>query len=285
MVTRTLVPTRLIIFLELVRGCNNKECPSWGSVCKYDGQHYMELKTISQIAEQLKEVLKDDPFEVVDLWTYGCGDSLDHPEIDKVLKRVRQDLGDSCKISMAIDSRRDILKGTWWTNLSKIKIIHKIPESFDWLSSAKKWSSLPIPMSHKLITNHITNDMWHIWKTSGFIEEMKAVPWHDIALGTDSPVFTKRSKMRFDPELPVVAEAYPGKPVRRMMISYDGSLRRCLISPTSYQTIKKLAFGKEDVCQTCFPLTGGELVKFHDDYISVTPSANCVSDGYYSPIE
>lgn len=276
---------RLIVFLELVRGCNNSDCPSWGDVCKYDGLRFMTKETLQKSIEEIRSTLEGEhPFQRVDLWAYGCGDSLEHPDMVVMLDMIKGGLGKYGVLSMAIDSRREVPSGDWYTHLDKIKIIHKQPEAFDWKYAASKWSMLPIPMSHKLITNHITEEMWWWWKNCGIAKELKAVPWHNVKLGTDNPEFIQRAKFTFDESVPVVAEAYPGLPVRRVMISWDGSLRRCLVSPTKHESIKSLILGKDDICETCFPLTGAELAKFCEDHVVVTPSASCVSDGYYSPI-
>jgi len=124
--------------------------------------------------------------------------------------------------------------------------------------------------------------MWKTWKEEDFITELKAVPWHDIQLGTDNPVFTKRGSIDFELGVPHKDGPYPGFPVRRAMISWDGSTRRCLIAPSEHDSIYNLITGPDIVCQTCFPLTGGGLAKFYDDCVITTPSANCVSDGYFS---
>jgi hypothetical protein len=277
-------PTRLIVFMELVRGCNNVDCPSWGVVCKYGTQKSMTMDTLKKVNSGIAEALdQPHPFEVVDLWTYGCGDSLDHPELPEMLKAVREDLGHLGKISMAIDSRRDMVEGNWWKYLDKVKIIHKLPDTFDWVSRAKYWSKLPIKMSHKLITNKLTNEMWDIWKNSGFITELKAVPWHDIELGTERPTLTKRNNIVCETGFPSAPGPYPGRPVRRAMINWDGSLRRCLVNGTQHISIKDLFLGDDEVCKECFPLTGGGLAKFYENQVTLTPSATCVSDGYFQP--
>lgn len=318
-------PKRLIVFLELVRGCNNSECPSWNVVCKQSDQQYMTSNMLSKISMNIKKTLStNNPFEIVDFWAYGNGDTLDHPNLVEMLKLLKTELGDYGRISMAIDSRRKMpghyCKGKivdhnspsrwllkcdtcgalfegvtsasrgswvedneWWKYLDKIKIIHKLPETFDWVSRAKEWSNIPIKMSHKLITNHLSNDMWKAWKTESFITELKAVPWHNIELGTDNPIFTQRESFTYDKDVPVNYGEYPGLPVRRSLIGYDGSLRRCLVSPTKYKKIKDLFLDGDDVCPKCWPLTGSELAKFYDDRLTITPSANCVSDGYFVP--
>jgi hypothetical protein len=319
-------PTRLIIFMELVRGCQNVDCPSWGVVCKYEEQTFVTSETLNASCQKIKEVLAHtNPFEVIDIWAYGCGDSLDHPHLCEMLSIMKSQLGDLGKMSMAIDSRREVpghfCKGAivdedlsrnrwlirchtcdqvfegvssnsqgawvadsmWYSYLDKIKIIHKKPEEFDWLARAKTWSALPITMSHKLITNRITGDMWDAWKHEPFLKELKAVPWHDIELGTSAPIFTKREKILCDTDVPSKEGPYPGRPVRRIMVNWDGSLRRCLVSPTQYSNLHDLILGEDRVCQTCFPLTGGGLAKFYEDHVLLTPSASCVSDGYFVP--
>jgi hypothetical protein len=278
-------PTRLIMFLELVRGCNNTECPSYGTVCKYGEQKYITENTINDIGKEFRTCLnKENPFEVIDIWAYGCGDSLDHPDLETMLKTVRNNFGDVGKISMAIDSRRTVPKQNNWVKyMDKIKIIHKIPESFDWIDRAKMWSQLPIQMSHKLITNHISTSLWNQYKNNPFITELKIVPWHDIELGTNNPTFTQRKSFTYDDSVPVILGEYTGRPVRRIMTCYDGSLRRCLVSPTNHQSLNDLILGADNVCRECFPLTGGQLAKFYDDHVKITNAVNCVSDGYFVP--
>jgi len=278
-------PTRLIMFLELVKGCKNAECPSFGTVCKQTEQRYMSLSTLLDIAKEVKSALKEkEPkFEVVDLWTYGNGDTFDHPAFQEMLQVVRL-LFPDFKLSMAIDSRRDCPEGDWWQYLDKVKMIHKLPETFDWLERARYWAHrVPIDMSHKLITNHLSSSMWKTWKKVVWVKELKAVPWHNIELGTDKPVFTQRETFTCDSDIPVENGPYPGRPVRRALIRHNGKPRRCLVSPTSHKTITKLLLGGDDVCPECWPLTGSELAKFYEDKIVITPSSNCVSDGYFTP--
>lgn len=278
--------TRLIVFLELVDGCKNKKCPSWGSVCTPRSQNFMSEETLNRVISEMKQVFDaKHPFEVIDLWTYGNGDSLDHPELEKMLWIIKKELGHYAKISMAIDSSRKNIACHWWRFMDKVKIIHKQPAS-DWIGRAYYWRGeidKHIPMSHKLITNHISKEMWDTWKRDSCLKELKAVPWHNIKLGTDNPIFTQRESFTFEPGVPVERGPYPGRPVRRSLIKWDGGLRRCLVSPTQKTTIKDLFLTKDDVCPTCWPLTGSELVKFYEDKIVVTSSANCVSDGYFIP--
>jgi len=121
-------PTRLIAFVELVRGCNNIDCPSFGTVCDYNGQQYMTENTLNEIINDFKQTLKEkNPFEVIDIWAYGCGDSLDHPNLTNILKLLKTSFDKIGKISMAIDCHRNIPNGDWYQYLDKIKIIHKIP--------------------------------------------------------------------------------------------------------------------------------------------------------------
>jgi hypothetical protein len=275
------------MFLELTRGCDNRACPSWGTVCDYPEVHFMKSEVLDRATTELHEVLDGEhPFEVVDVWAYGCGDSLDHPALGDMLHRIHDRLGDKGKLSLATDSRRSIPGGDWWRALDKIKVIHKQPDDYDWADAARRWSeALPgLPMSHKLIVSKITCKHWDTWRSQvvagGPITELKAVPWHDIPLGTDSPRFKPRVQITVEEGVPWRAEPYPGRPVRRVMIAWDGSLRRCLVCPTRHETVRDLVLGEDTICNTCFPLTGGNLVKFHDDYVSVTPSASCVSDGY-----
>jgi len=279
-------PTRLIVFLEVVNGCNNKECPSWGTVCPPREQKFMTPKVIWDLKAKMSKVFKkSNPFEIIDIWAYGNGDTLDHPNLTEMLQLIKSELGVFGKISTAIDSRRDIPKiHKWYISLDKIKIIHKLPETFNWIERAKYWATIPVKMSHKLITNKLTSQMWQIWGNgNGFITELKAVPFHNIVLGTDNPQFTQRDRFTWEKGLPAEYGPYPGRPVRRVLITWDGKYRRCLVSPTKHKTLEDLFLGGDEICYECFPLTGSELAKFYPDKVVITPSANCVSDGYFMP--
>lgn len=280
--------TRLIIFLELVEGCNNTLCPSWERVCSETnkgGQKFMSEGMLQKIINEINSTLsKKHDFEVVDLWLYGNGDTLDHPKLEEMFSYIKEKLQHPVKISMAIDSRRNILHGGWYKYFDKIKMIHKLPKTFNWVERAKLWAeALPIKMSHKLITNNLTVDMWEAWKGEDFIKELKAVPFHNIILGTKNPIFTQREKFTVGESVPFEYGNYPGRVVRRSLIKWNGKLRRCLVSPTKYETIEELFLNPDDICPTCWPLTGSELAKFYEDKIIITPSANCVSDGYFIP--
>ena len=71
---------RLIVFVELVRGCDNVKCPSWGKVCDYDGKYFMSKQTLLSAISQINQTANLG-FKKIDLWAYGCGDSLDHPAL------------------------------------------------------------------------------------------------------------------------------------------------------------------------------------------------------------
>jgi hypothetical protein len=198
-------------------------------------------------------------------------------------------MGHLGKISLATDSHRAVPAGDWWTYLDKVKVIHKQPESFDWETEAIRWAhTCGAPMSHKLIPKEggISKAMWDVWQRhlaqGGPITELKAVPWHDVHLGTETPKFTRRRQLIIGEGVPWREEAYPGRPVRRVMVTWDGSLRRCLVAPTQAPTLRDLVLGEDTLCHTCFPLTGGNLAKFYPDRVALTPSAACVSDGYLS---
>lgn len=274
---------RLILFIELVRGCNNTTCPSHGVICKFSRSQPMNLNVLSRAVGETGKVLAGEhSFGKVDIWPYGVGDTLDHPRLDEALGIVHAGLGRYGEVSMAIDSLRQIPSNTHWLhNMDKIKISHKAPETYDWEARAREWARLPIEMSHKLITNRITREIWEAWlrlSAEGVITELKAVPWHSIPLGEDDPPLTLRSKMQFDDGLPVVRIEYQGLPLHRAMICHDGSLRRCLVKPTEHTTIQHLLLGSDEFCKICFPITGGEMLKFYNERITVSGSSTCVSN-------
>ena len=278
---------RIILFLELVRGCRNKQCPSWGVVCPEVEQEVMTDETLAKVLPEIQRALRSSVFDRVDIWPYGCGDSLDHPRLADMLYEIRHALASLGRISMAIDSRRELKHGEWHTHLDKVKIIHKNQEEFDWFGRAKAWSQIlpEIEMSHKFVTNEISKATWNKWlDNQEFLQELKAVSFHNVVIGSDNPILNLRDTIKIASEVPVIVGPYPGMPVCRTMIRWDGSPRRCLIAPTSHKTIYDLITGEDDICKTCFPLTGTGLARFQSDQIYITPSATCVSDGYYRPI-
>lgn len=270
-----------IIFIELVHGCNQSKCPSWGTVCKYtDGMHFMSDHTLERVLDEI-ESCKDilNQFQKVDLWPYGNGDPVQHPQLSRMLKTIHERL--PYQISLSVDSNSFIPCGEFIKH-TRMKIMHKFPQN-GWLQTAERWNrEYGGQVQHGVITNNISYNLWQEIMQSGGQGIKKGrtfltIPFGGNQLPNELPTY-RRVSFEIDKRIPVERNLYSGSLAKRTMFKWDGSLRRCLVAGTTARTFRELLSGDVSLCAKCFADTGGELANFHKDKIIVEEFACCVSD-------
>lgn len=273
---------RLIVFVELVRGCDNTKCPSYGHVCDYDGKYFMSEETLLNAIAQINQTMSLG-FKKIDLWAYGCGDSLDHPDLGWMLRLIQKNLDDRIKVSMSIDSQRSFKDGLWWSFLDHIKIVHKNPPD-NWDVRAYEimsHSGYDIPIEHKLITRKVTRGIVHsAWRVLRFdnVPKVTASTLHDVPLGKERVDQIKRVPFKIDPSVMYSKAPYSGLMAKRAMFAYDGSLRTCLIETSTHGSLMSHLLA-DDACADCFKKMGSQLIQFGNESVHLMDLCNCVSDG------
>lgn len=274
-----------IIFIELVRGCDNFLCPSWGKVCSASSKmHYMSEETLGKILPQIldcQEVLYQ--YDKVDIWPYGCGDPTKHPEFKKMLAKIRTTLPEEWAMSLSVDSHSRISCGDF-AEYTRMKIMHKLPDkNGEWLERADWWNQeYGNQVQHGFITNTVSYKLWQDILSCGGMGTKKGRTFLTIPFGgTRSPdelPSYKRVNFRISNKIPVVRHLYTGALAKRTMFAWDGSLRQCLVAGTGKRTFRELLEEPVNRCARCFENTGGELINFLDDHVEVEEFACCVSD-------
>jgi len=275
---------RSITFIESVRGCNNKTCPSYKTVCNYGDFRFMSLETLRKVVDEIansEDVMSK--FDVVDIWPYGCGDPTQHPQLKEFVKIIRENLNDNYHYSMSIDSKSRV-RNDGWAEYCTPKIMHKFPDNEGkWLEDVEWWNNEygGKNVSHSFMFKHVSKKLFDEINNIESIRPIKGRGFHYVIFGSDTLAKDvsayDREEITYDPEINVKRELFPFGLACRSMFSWDGSLRKCLVAATTKKTFRDLVTESPFVCNNCFRNTGGEMIIIHDDYIQVYDFACCVS--------
>lgn len=273
---------RVMIFIELVDGCRNESCESFGTLCNISKS---EPKFMS---EDMLNIIIDDilhnshiALNRVDIWAYGCGDSLLHPQLDRMaelLKRLPY------KKTIAIDSNC-WRENTGWGDILAPVVLFK-EDSFkidELLEITTRWNENfngpRFGFILKRLTPKIVSAIREIQSNHGFV---KARSFHYIPLGTEMDYETvmnyRRPPMLIDPSIKIERLPNPDGKALRVMYRADGSLRRCLVSTTKKKSLSEFLEGDLSDCDQCFPHMGGEQLLIFKDKILCFEKSRCVSD-------
>ena len=277
---------RVMVFIELVKGCDNTVCPSYHTLCGLDETtlRYMSPEQLEEIVESIKE--NKDALENigrVDIWAYGCGDTLLHPDLDKmatILSKIPY------KKTIAIDSNcwRD---NTGWGDFMQPVVLFK-EGSFSQdsiYSIARKWNKEFNAPRFGFILKTLTQD--YIEKIRNFqcfwnYPFIKVRSFHHVPLGTEIDYTTiaqySRPPINIGAGLDVQVVPTLDKKGIRCMYRFDGTLRRCLVSTTEKTSLSEFLQGDLQDCEHCWPYMAGEQILIFPDKILKMESARCVSD-------
>jgi hypothetical protein len=277
---------RVMIFIEIVRGCNNKACPSYNVLCSTEDKlpEFMSEKTLNLITQEIlnnKERLS--MVGRVDIWAYGCGDTLLHPALDEISKMLQII---PFKKTVAIDSNCWRENTGWGNTLSPVILFKE--GSFDpstLSDTAQRWTrTFPSPRFGfilKTLTPEIVSAIrnFQSWWNYPFI---KIRSFHHVPLGLDIGPEDVSKFCR--PDIIVMdgleIEDIPmqDKKAIRVMYRVDGSLRRCLVSAESKGNLSAFLDGDLSDCAKCWPTMAGEQILVFPGKILRIKKARCVSD-------
>ena len=278
---------RVMIFIELVRGCENKACPSFKTLCNLgDGARlrFMSESVLEQIIDELLLNRKElKAIGRVDIWAYGCGDSLLHPGLDEAAKKLSV-LPFEKTIAIDCNCWRD---NTGWGDVFNPVVLFK-EGSFDINEIGpltKKWNkhfkNCRFGFILKNLSNKLLSEIRKIEANHPFI---KARSFHHVPLGMNlnyKDIWRyERQSIGIDPSIKNVSRIdCTDKRAIRIMFRSDGSLRRCLVSTTEKTNFKEFLMDNELLdCSVCFPHMAGEQMLIFPDKIIIQEKARCVSD-------
>jgi len=267
---------RLIVFIELVHGCENKDCPSFKKgLCKYDGLSIMSMDTLRNVILEIhkaKEELKT--FKEVVIWPYGCGDSMQHPQFELCIQALYEAFP-QYPISVSVDSHAFKYIPGSWNDVCKVKVMHKLPKGDTWLPDALKWNGSYKNISHGFILDEITVKFLESLKKLPLSQLKKGRSFHIVDFGADNPDRCQKTPIMIDPDVRLTTKIYDGYLAKRTMFSYDGSVRRCLVAGTGYKTFEALVKDDLDFCCRCFAKSAGDLIIFNEDGSIILEEFGC----------
>ncbi len=273
---------RVMIFIELVKGCTNEKCESFGTLCSIDKTEpqFMSEDTLNVIID---DILHNSHIALnrVDIWTYGCGDPLLHPQLDKMAKLLKRL---PYKKTIAIDSNCWRENTGWGDLLAPVVLFKEDSFKIDELSEiTSKWNANfngpRFGFILKRLAQEVLDAIREIQSNHGFI---KARSFHYVPLGSEINYKTitnyQRPPMVIEAGIEVERMPCPDKKAIRIMYRVDGSLRRCLVSTTEKKSLAEFLEGDLSDCDQCFPYMGGEQLLIFKDKVLLMEKARCVSD-------
>ena len=277
---------RVMIFVELVKGCNNIACPSFHTLCGLDepGLRFMSASQLEKIVQEISDNAQQlEQIGRVDIWAYGCGDTLLHPKLDEMAKILAVL---PYKKTIAIDSNC-WRENTGWGNLMQPVILFK-DGSFTTDSmqkSVRKWSQEFNAPRFGFILKELDNEMVDTIRsiqTFWNYPFAKIRSFHYVPLGGNIDYHTinqyKRPPININGGLNIETIPCPDKKAIRCMYRVDGSMRRCLVSTTTKTNLNEFLWGDLSDCSECWPHMAGEQILIFPDKILRMESARCVSD-------
>lgn len=275
---------RVMLFLELVKGCTNSKCPSFKTQCSFDGDYgleFMSQETLQKIINEIMEYEYIGNSVRVDIWAYGCGDSLLHPNLD-VMAKIIQQL--PYKKTIAIDSNCWKQNTGWGNILAPVVLFKEGSFEPDQLSQiSKKWNYAFNGPQFGFILKTLTVEMLRAIRSFQWNRPfVKVRSFHYVPLGTNMDYHIigqySRPDIVIDPDIPISRIQCLDKKAIRVMYRYDGSLRRCLISSSPKTSLSEFLDGDLSDCDQCFPHMAGEQLLIFRDKIILIEKARCVSD-------
>ena len=267
----------LVAMVELVRGCENTGCPSYGRNCQEDAIEFMSLDTLNGLAKILLGVTEH--FEDVQIYPYGRGDTLLHPNLTAMLIRCREWFPDA-SISLSIDSMREIPEDDLWlVPLNGISISHKLPEipGSNWISRAYNWSNAYslTEVKHRLIVKHITKAL--IEEIASIEKDFTSItiaPFHEVPFGDPEPEYLQREQLFIEYGVQYSSVEKNVK-FERVMFDVNGDLRTCILAPAYSQNIVEHLTGDKP-CNIC--KMGSNDATFKDGKLTISAMPiGCVS--------
>ncbi len=245
------------LHVELVRGCTNTKCPSHYTVCREFDVKFMSEDNFQLLLSRI------DTLEVDSLFMYGLGDTLLHPDIVNMIKRLgKYELRASVDINV-VQSNMELLSNL---EVDIISLTHKncvkfIPYNF-LNNRARK-------LKHVFIVNEVTDDL--LFKIDDYIDD--TINLYPSEINHNFRI-TKLRTGKFFNDYNIQASLLPNtsnvticeeektelKDVNRALVSYDLKWRRCLYASKEYDLFDDFVNDYTD--QTCISCN----VPKHDMY-------------------
>lgn len=278
---------RVMLFIELVKGCSNTVCPSYNTLCGRKDDQAIKFMSPEILTEIVQEIIENkeklEQIGRVDIWAYGCGDTLLHPDLDEmaeILKLLPY------KKTVAVDSNC-WRENTGWGNILSPVVLFK-EGAFDPATLpaiAQKWvtefNNPRFGFILKSLTTNIVSAMRSIEPWWGY-PFVKARSFHYVPLGEDitPEQITKydRPPITISGDLAIEEIPCNDKKAIRMMFRVDGEKRRCLVSSVCKGGLSEFLDGDLADCDQCFPHMGGEQILVYPNKILRMQKARCVSD-------
>ncbi len=235
------------IHVEFVKGCNNKDCTSWGTVCPTGKINFMTTETLDKV----KVLLNNLGCNVDSLFLYGLGDPLLHPDIVEFTnslfykKRLSVDVHTlQRKYSTVKRLEVDVI------NLTQKLVVKLVPIELFIPEGLKK-------LKHVFIVDEVTDDLLmqiddYIDKTIDFDIEQS----YRITKRRSGKFYEKYDKpVDFLPQrsgVKICEEERDVTEVNRMLITFDGKFKKCLYSSKEYNNFEDFLNNYSDKsCETC----------------------------------
>lgn len=276
---------RVMIFLELVKGCDNQPCPSYKTLCNLDGTgvSFMNEDTLKEITKQINTQKENlESIGRVDIWAYGCGDTLIHPNFDTMVNLLKDIPFEK---TVAVDSNCWKDNNGWGDIMTPVVLFKE--GSFDIKELqpiTEKWNKHFKDVRFGFILKTLSPELLdEIRKIQCNYEFVKVRSFHHVPLGMDlncNDIYRyQRTEIKIDLKIQNVTRIpCEDKKAIRVMYRQDGSLRRCLISTTEKTSLNEFLMGDLSDCAICFPQMAGEQMLIFPDKIIVVEKARCVSD-------
>lgn len=220
--------------LEIIRGCENRECMCWNTTCIHDEpMAEMPMHILEQTLRELECIGIDN------IALYGRGESLFHVKLNFVVEMARKYLG--VPIHLNTDAHM-MVKGIDIPPVDFFNICHK----GDILMSPFSNFSAPKKVTHIFITRKITNSL--LSTIDEYIDRtIKLHPKQHYMIGSiwDCEFGTSPKKGTFKP-IPVeggidIQLCNPKKLAKKKMyVDVHGTIRKCMFSETVYSSISSL---------------------------------------------
>lgn len=235
--------------LEVLKGCKNTRCISWGKTCKQDGT--LEEMTDTVLDRVLGELAE---FPVTNIALYGLGESLYHSNLGDCIQKVRAVLP-AVRLHLNTDAHM-MIAGVRVPSVDYFNICHKkdilFPPFVNYEAANK--------VTHIFIVESIT--MALLRQIDEYIDQTIALhPQQHYMIGSlwdcdfgTSPTKGKIQPLAVEDGVPFVPST-PEKACykkRKVYISADGVVKKCLFSQTVYADIRSLLTNYDrSECETC----------------------------------
>jgi hypothetical protein len=240
---------RWSINIELVSGCSNTKCSSWGDVCAPKKLEFMDKSTLHKILSQIST--KKD----ANICLFGLGDSLEHPHFNDMVRIIKDSGFENTQLNADINSlisHRSLLeKGEAFSTLvinhkKHIKSLHNLDLSF-----LCKYGKIGHVFLLKGIDENILLEIdKYIGQTINFHSDQRYFisPLWKHPFGKPPQIREKTFTVR-DIDIPV--EKINKDDTIRVYFKVNGMVGKCFFSEDIFNSIEEMLLNSQQECDTC----------------------------------